>query len=181
MYPSFPQFAISISIWSTGVMKKRRRGGQGFWDGEYKDGGHLALSLNPSEDLEKFTRWLVREYGNSSLNVTSSVLDLGCGNGRNLFWLAEMFGVRGVGYDISGEAVSQAKRHATTKKLPLEYTARSIAGPIPLPDESQSLVLDMMTSHFLNASERAYLVSEVFRVLKPGGFDISFVAQTSQI
>jgi ubiquinone/menaquinone biosynthesis C-methylase UbiE len=151
-------------------MKKRRRGGQGFWDSEYKDGGHLALSLNPSEDLEKFTRWLEREYGNAYMNVTSSVLDLGCGNGRNLFWLAETFGIRGIGYDISGEAVSQAKRHATQKKLSLEYTARSIAGPILLPDESQSLVLDMMTSHFLNVSERSVLMKEIFRVLKPGGF-----------
>ncbi len=151
-------------------MKKRRRGGQGFWDGEYKDGGHLALSLNPSEDLEKFTRWLEREYGNTYMNVTSSVLDLGCGNGRNLFWLAQNFGVRGVGYDISGEAITQAKRHATKDKLPLEYTTRSIANPIPFPDDSQSLALDMMTSHFLSSTERENLMKEIFRVLKPGGF-----------
>jgi len=87
---------------------KRKRSGQAFWDAEYKDGGHLALSMNPSEDLEKFVRWLEREEGRKVLNITSSVLDLGCGNGRNLIWLSETYGMRGVGYDISSEAVKQS-------------------------------------------------------------------------
>lgn len=151
-------------------MAKRKRGGTAFWDAEYKEGGHLALSMNPSEDLEQFTRWLMRERGRSLLNVTTSVLDLGCGNGRNLIWLSESFGMRGVGYDISHEAVTQAKRYSETNKLPLTYETRSIAGPVTLPDASQSLVLDMMTSHFLKAHERETLRDEIFRVLKPGGF-----------
>lgn len=151
-------------------MAKRKRHGQAFWEAEYRDGGHLALSMNPSEDLEQFTRWLMREKGRALLNVTTSVLDLGCGNGRNLIWLSETFGMRGVGYDISHEAVSQAKRYSETHNLPLSYEARSIAGQITLPDASQTLVLDMMTSHFLNAQERSALVDEIFRVLKPGGF-----------
>lgn len=151
-------------------MKRRKRSGQAFWDAEYKEGGHLALSINPSEDLEKFTRWLVRETGRTLLNVTASVLDLGCGNGRNLIWLSETFGVRGVGYDISHEAVSQAKQRTASLGLPLSYEARSIAGTIPLPDNSVTIALDMMTSHFLNATERDALIEEIHRVLKPGGF-----------
>lgn len=149
---------------------KRKRSGQAFWDAEYKDGGHLALSMTQSEDLEKFTRWLAREYGNSALNVTSSVLDLGCGNGRNLIWLAEEFAVRGIGYDISTEAVKQAKRHAMSAHLPLTFEARSIAGLLLVPDDSQSLVLDMMASHFLKEEERHALIREIHRVLRPGGF-----------
>ncbi len=149
---------------------KKKRSGQAFWDAEYKDGGHLALSTNPSEDLEKFTRWAEREYGKSLLNITASVLDLGCGNGRNLIWLAQQYGVRGVGYDISAEAVKQAKRHSTELGLTLSYEATSIARPVPLPDESQTVVLDMMTSHFLKAPEREALIQEIFRVLRPGGF-----------
>ena len=149
---------------------KQKRGGQAFWDAEYSEGGHLALSMNPSEDLEKFTRWLEREEGRKTLNVTASVLDLGCGNGRNLIWLSETYGTRGVGYDISTEAVRQAKKYSDAHKLSLTYEARTIAGPITLPDASQSLVLDMMTSHFLKSEERVALMQEIFRVLKPGGF-----------
>ena len=149
---------------------KRKRSGQAFWDAEYKDGGHLALSVTQSEDLEKFTRWAEREYGKSLLNITASVLDLGCGNGRNLIWLSQQYGVRGVGYDISAEAVKQAKRLSAELGLTLSYEATSIARPIPLPDDSQALVLDMMTSHFLKAPEREALIQEIFRVLRPGGF-----------
>lgn len=143
-----------------------------FWDAEYKESGsnqsNLALSDNPSEDLIKFTRWLERDYGRVFLNPTVSVLDLGCGNGRNLIYMSESYGVHGTGYDISVEAISQAKKKS--KDLQLTYEARSIAEPIPLPDASQTIVLDMMASHFLTHAKRKELHKEIFRVLKPGGW-----------
>lgn len=149
---------------------KRGKKGKAFWDAEYKEAAHFAISMSPSEDLQKFTRWLEREYGKTYLNITASVLDLGSGNGRNIIWLAEQFGIRGTGYDISSEAAKQAQRYAAEHSLPLSFEARSIAGAITVPDESQTLVLDMMTSHFLKEDERAFLIEEIFRVLKPGGF-----------
>jgi SAM-dependent methyltransferase len=162
-------FAREVKLWSTVLMKKKRHG-QAFWNEEYREAGHFALSEKQSEDLEKFTRWLVREYGNSVLNVMATVLDLGTGNGRNLCWLSETFGVRGIGYDISTEAVKQARKRAEIGKLPLTFEARSIGGTLTVPDESQSVVLDMMTSHFLKEAERTVLIEEIYRVLKPGGF-----------
>lgn len=126
------------------------------------------LSGNPSEDLVKFTRWLSREHGGKYLNKTISILDLGCGNGRNLIYLAQEFGCRGIGFDISHEATAQAAR--LSKELPLTYETRSIAGPIPLADGSQMLVLDMMTSHFLKEAERKELLNEIVRVLRPNGW-----------
>ncbi|KKU68307.1 MAG: Methylase involved in ubiquinone/menaquinone biosynthesis [Parcubacteria group bacterium GW2011_GWA2_47_16] len=151
-------------------MKKdrHRKTGHEFWNKEYKDANHLALSENPSEDLVKFTRWLERNSGLKFLNKTASVLDLGCGNGRNLIWLAENFGARGIGYDISNEAVTLAQQ--LSEGLPIEYQARSIVKPLPLQDSTQTLILDMMTSHFLKADERKSLLVEITRVLKPGGW-----------
>lgn len=139
-----------------------------FWNKEYKTSEHLALSDEPSEDLEKFCRWLERREGKRRLNPLGLALDLGSGNGRNLVFLAETYAMRGVGYDISDEAVRLAERRA--KGLPVRFEARSLAGRIELPDESVDLVLDMMTSHYLKAKERAELRSEIFRILKPGGF-----------
>jgi SAM-dependent methyltransferase len=151
-------------------MKRKRFAGKGqqFWDKEYKDKNHLALSINPSEDLMKFTRWLEREHGREFLNPTLSVLDLGCGNGRNLIYLAQTFGMKGLGLDNSQEAINQAK--AASKDLPIEYQTRSIAEPLIATDESQTFVLDMMTSHFLNEEERNKLLTEIARVLKPNGW-----------
>ena len=151
-------------------MKKRGRKDKGkrFWDKEYKTSSHLALSDNPSSDLMKFTRWLVREFGKTYLNTRMSVADLGCGNGRNLIYLSNTFGIHGFGFDISSEAIEQARQKG--EGLPLEFTALSIAEPIPLPDNSQDMVLDMMTSHFLNEAQRKSLLDEITRILKPEGW-----------
>ena len=147
-----------------------------FWNREYKTSEHLALSSASSEDLEKFTRWLERGYKREFLNAYARVLDLGCGDGRNLIYLAQAYGMKGVGYDISDEAVKQA-RHAS-EGLPIAYEVRSIAEPLPLPDGSQTFVLDMMTSHFLRKAEREALRAEIIRILRPGGwlFFKSFLA-----
>jgi len=147
-----------------------------FWNREYKTSEHLTLSTAPSEDLEKFTRWLERGYKREFLNAYARVLDLGCGNGRNLVYLAQAYSMKGTGYDISDEAIKQAR--LASGGLPITYEVRSIAEPLPLPDGSQTFVLDMMTSHFLRKAEREALRGEIVRVLRPGGwlFFKSFLA-----
>jgi len=164
-----------------------------FWDTQYKKPTHLALSDEPAEDLLKFTRWIERNYGKKFLNVTAQALDLGCGNGRNLMYLSQQYGMRGVGYDISETAITQAKAAAgdliyqvTTKKNGhqglLQCEVRSIAEPLPLPDASATLVLDMMSSHVLLRKEREFLRSEILRTLRPNGwlFFKSFLLEEDQ-
>lgn len=148
--------------------KKRKQHGATFWDAEYTNPSHLKLSTNQSEDLEKFTRWLLRRERTDLLSPAATALDVGCGNGRNLIYLAREFGLQGTGYDIAKAAVAQAV--AASRGLSITYTARSIAGPLELAAESHDLALDMMTSHFLTAPERTELRDEIYRVLKPGGF-----------
>jgi SAM-dependent methyltransferase len=147
--------------------KKRKQHGVTFWDNEYKNPEHLKLSVVQSEDLEKFTRWVIRRSREDVLAPKAEVLDVGCGNGRNLIFLANTFGTKGTGYDISKTAIAQAM--AASKGLGLSYTARTISGPLTVPDNSQSLVLDMMSSHFLNGEERLMLRDEIHRTLLPGG------------
>lgn len=147
--------------------KKRKQHGATFWDNEYKNPEHLKLSDNVSADLEKFTRFVLRLKDNNVLAPNNSVIDVGCGNGRNLIYLANEFGMKGVGYDISKTAIAQAV--TASKGLPLTYKARSIAGDLEVASESQSLALDMMTSHFLSKEERTNLRDEIYRSLKPGG------------
>lgn len=147
-----------------------------FWNKEYLTSEHLTLSTNPSEDLQKFARWLERNTKREFLNPHARALDLGCGNGRNLIYLAENYGIQSIGYDISDVALAAAR--ASSGGLPIEYEERSIAESLPLPDESQTLVLDMMTSHFLKAAEREVLRDEIARVLRTQGwlFFKSFLA-----
>jgi SAM-dependent methyltransferase len=148
-----------------------------FWNREYRTSEHLALSSDPSEDLQKFIRFLERKSGHEFLNSHARVLDLGTGNGRNLVYLAQQFGMPGIGYDISDVAIQEAQ--ATSENLPIEYEARSIASGLPIANESITLALDMMTSHFLKKAEREQLREEIIRVLRPGGwlFFKSFLAE----
>ena len=152
-------------------MERKNKKKNKFWEKEYKNKkkGIFTLSVEPSEDLEKFTRWMERNFGRKFLNPLSSVLDIGCGNGRNLVFLAKNFGVKGIGFDISSEAIAHAKN--LSAGLPLTYEARNISKGLPLAaDKSQVMVLDMMVSHYLKEKEREHLISEIHRVLKPDGW-----------
>jgi len=147
-----------------------------FWNREYETSKHLALSTTQSEDLEKFCRYQERHYKHQYLNPAATVLDLGCGNGRNLIFLSNAYGMRGTGYDISDVAIHHARRES--EGLPIEYEVRSIGDALPVADGSQTIVLDMMTSHFLKKAQREALREEIQRVLRPGGwlFFKSFLA-----
>jgi len=148
--------------------KKRKVHGAAFWDKEYTAPAHLKLSEKPSSDLLKFLRWLTRQERTDLLNPNGSVVDVGCGNGRNLIHLAQQYKLRGFGVDVSGAAIAQAKKSSVN--LPIKYEVTSAASPLKLPDESQTLALDMMTSHFLDKQGRLSLRDELYRVLKPGGY-----------
>lgn len=148
--------------------QKRKRHGVSFWDREYTNPDHLSLSDAASGDLLKFTRWLERQTKRTILNPTSSVIDVGCGNGRNLIYLAHSYGMHGVGYDSSAAAIKAARALATDTNL--GFFVRSMAGSLDVADDSQLLALDMMSSHFLPGDDRTTLRDELFRVLKPGGY-----------
>lgn len=150
---------------------KNKRHGVAFWDQEYTKADHLALSVEASGDLEKFTRWLERQTKRAILNPTSSVVDFGCGNGRNLLYLAGSYGMHGYGCDSSSAAIKEARSLAEKAEANLHYEVRSMAGTHPdIADQSQMLVLDMMSSHFLKKDERTLLRDEIYRILKPGGY-----------
>ncbi len=154
---------------------------QQFWDQQYTKATHLELSDEPAEDLEKFCRHLERTSGKQFLNVTTRAVDVGCGNGRNLLYLAREYGVHGIGYDLSSKAISDAR--AASQRLHTEQVAEGYEGPertkffvqdikepIQLPDRSASIALDMMASHVLKSAERETLLYEILRVLKPNGW-----------
>lgn len=148
--------------------QKRRVHGATFWDAEYTNPSHLKLSETESGDLAKFMRWVARQDREDIPPEAAAAIDVGCGNGRNLIYLAREYGVPGTGIDISSAAIKQARAHSTD--LPITYHVGSAGAPLPVADESQTLALDMMTSHFLNSAERTALREELYRVLMPGGY-----------
>lgn len=145
-----------------------------FWDKEYAgETKNFSLSEEPSEDVVKFTRWLEREYkGQHPINKKTQFVDVGCGNGRNAFFLAENFGAQGVGFDISEEAIRQAnnKLKKTSPTPNLTFLVQNLNEGIPVEDNSQDFVIDAVASHVLTLNERIFFRNEVVRVLTTGSY-----------
>lgn len=146
----------------------KKRSPKGFWNKEYTKAQHLALSEEPAEDLRKFIAWLFREQKHAIPTKDSFVLDIGCGNGRNIIHLAKEYGVHGVGFDISDSAIKQAKQNA--EGLPLSFSVQALNETLPADNASCDIVLDMMASHVLNQDDRKKLLDELTRVIPPGGW-----------
>lgn len=149
--------------------KQGQSKGKTFWEHEYQDASHLAMSHNPSSDMMEFMRWSDRQKDELDRVVDEPrVLDIGCGNGRNVHFLETASGATGAGFDISQEAIYQAQKEA---KNPDQFVVHDLhTFPYPAGDQSADLVLDMMSSHVLNSEERVEMRKEIDRILMPGGF-----------
>lgn len=90
-------------------------------------------------------------------------LDFGCGTGRFSRALAETIGGRVVAVDPTQRLLDLAPAHRS-----VEY--RRLDGPIPMGDASADLVwITLVLGALLDEESLATAVSEVTRVLKPGG------------
>ena len=139
---------------------------QSAWEREYQNPKFLSLGDEPNADVRVFMRWLRRDQ---KLDITEwSVLDLGCGTGKNLNFVIKHFCKSGVGYDFSETAVGIAQKQG--EGLLVSYDVRSIGEKLPLETSSMDLVLDVTSSNSLSEKERAIYLSEAKRILKPGGY-----------
>lgn len=107
-----------------------------------------------------------------------TVLDLGCGTGRDAFLCAALAGPRGrvIGVDMTAEQLAIARRHADeqTRRLGLPRCNVSFRegyiedlAAAGIEDASVDVVISNCVVNLSPARER--LFSEVFRVLRPGG------------
>lgn len=138
------------------------------WEREYQNPKFVSLGTDAAQDVKDFAKWLKRKQGIELEG--SSVVDLGCGVGKNSFYFAER-GAQVVGYDFSKTAIAVAQERTKQENSTIPvFEVRSIGEQLPLADSSIDIGLDIMSSHALSASERAIYLSELYRVLKPGGF-----------
>jgi ubiquinone/menaquinone biosynthesis C-methylase UbiE len=95
-----------------------------------------------------------------------SILDAGCGNGRNLKWFYQNdFNLTGI--DINAERTAQAK-----EKYPKVSVNFSVAklDDLPFSENSFNHILCCAVLHFAKSDEHFYsMITEMVRVLKPDG------------
>lgn len=156
-----------------------------FWNKEYSDPKHLTMSAEAASDLLTFEKWVTRNAEWFPFPEGGLIVDVGCGNGRNIIPLCAEYKMKGYGIDISGTALEQARKivqfiakdktdekgNVTPGKIvDVEFKTQSIDEPLELEDQSVDIALDMMTSHYLRKTEREVYVKEIARVIKPYGW-----------
>lgn len=109
-----------------------------------------------------FAQKALRIYvGRSGLKI----LDVGCGAGSNLIWLASAISAHSPtlhGIDVSPRAVQECQRLGIASKV-LDLNVE----PLPFPDRSLDVVICMeVVEHLYNTD---LLIGEIARVLPPGG------------
>ncbi|MER5321602.1 class I SAM-dependent methyltransferase [Streptosporangium roseum] len=138
-----------------------------FWDGDgvlhtgyFADGAdddYLAAAERTSEVLA----------AEAKIDGSSRVLDVGCGCGNFMIHLAERFGCRGEGLDLSRERIKFAQEKlAGEKRLDIEFRHGS-ATQMPYESGSFSHVVSQDALCLVPDKPRSH--TEIHRVLRPGG------------
>jgi len=141
------------------------------WDTSFQDQvAQAAYNTAPVEALVRTVSHYLRARMTPADYGKLKFLEVGCGAGPNLIWLAER-GITACGVDISPTALDLAKRHFETRGLTARMGAmeHGSATKLPFPDNSFDGVLESCVFQHLNAEERKAAFAEVARVLKPGG------------
>ncbi len=107
-----------------------------------------------------------------------TILDLGCGAGRDVYVLSQLVGEKGqvIGVDMTEEQLAVARRHEKYHQKAFGYkrgNVRFLHGNIERLDELElaDASVDLIVSNcVINlAADKAAVLREAFRVLKPGG------------
>jgi len=124
------------------------------------------------ETLGNIDIYLLDQLLKGTYDNCSSVLDAGCGAGRNLFYfLKNGFDVFGV--DSSEEAIAYVRNMATAfpQINALEHFIVSPVEQLPFEPESFDLVLSSAVLHFAeNLSHFEDMLNSMWKVLRPGGY-----------
>ncbi len=117
-------------------------------------------------DKTRYHTWpKIKDFINS-LNTNSKIYDIGCGNGRNMNLRDDC---DFIGCDNNQELLSQAKN----KKLECFYGDNL---DLPFEDECADAVISIAVIHHFSTKERRIkALSEIFRILKKGGYILIYV------
>ena len=109
------------------------------------------------------------EAGRLDPDTHPHALDLGCGTGANVVYLAE-HGFEPTGVDFSGVALAKAQRRAAERGVTdrVRWFRGDLTRPETAPDETFDLLVDYGTLDDLNDRGRAAIATLIGRLSHPG-------------
>jgi len=139
------------------------------WKAEYQKGvPHWAEGIEPSVFAKDFVKLMKK-------NEVDSVLEVGCGNGRDSIHFAKS-GFRATSIDIVPKAVELAKSNARKAKVDIAFKVASVE-KLPFEDASFGGVFTLSVLHSTNLKKS---LPEIARVLQPSGVAFIYIYGDTQ-
>lgn len=118
----------------------------------------------------------------AELHEGETVLDLGSGGGIDVFLSARRVGPTGKAYglDMTDEMLELARENQSKAGIPNVEFLKGEMEDIPLPDNSVDVVISNCVINL--AADKARVLAETFRVLRPGGrFAVSDIVVRGEV
>lgn len=140
------------------------------WDKIFKQYGKVFTK--PQTDIPKIIK-LFKKRG------VKRVLDLGCGSGRHIVYLAKhSFEVYGI--DISEHGIKIAKEWLKKEKVKANLKIGSIYKKLPYKDNFFDAIISIQVIHHARIKIIRKVIKEIKRILKPGGLIFVTVRKKGQ-
>jgi SAM-dependent methyltransferase len=151
------------------------------WDGSFREqiaGG--AYNTAAVEALVRNVSYYLRDRFSVDALKTLHFLEMGCGTGPNLVWLAQK-GIRVSGVDISPTALGLARENLLRAGCAarIERLVEGTVSDVPFESESFDGIVEACVFQHLGRVDRARAFGEVRRLLKPGGIFVGYMLDAS--
>ncbi len=130
------------------------------WNAIFKNKG--VYFFKPQEDILKISK-LFKKSG------TRKILDLGCGSGRHIVYLAK-YGFDIYGIDIASTGIKITKECLKKENLKANLKIGNIYKKLVYPNNFFDALISTQTINHNNINNIRKLIKEIKRVLKPNGF-----------
>lgn len=140
----------------------------------------MTSILNPQELFGDIDIYLFDLLLKGRLNPPMQLLDAGCGGGRNLRYFLRM-GYSVYGIDQSSASIAQVRAVAArlAPRLPPDNFRVETVEKMSFADSTFDVVLSSAVLHFARDEDHwQTMVSEMWRVLRPGGLFFARLAST---
>lgn len=138
-----------------------------------------AYNTAPVEALARMIAYYLRDRFPSLARSNLHFLEMGCGAGPNLIWLAQK-GAKVSGVDIAPTVVKLARTNlekAGYAKNIGQLVEASVSN-VPFADQSFDGILEACVFQHLDKENRKKAFQEVSRLLKPGGIFVGYMLET---
>lgn len=135
------------------------------WKAEYsKQGIPSSFRKDPTAVVVEFMSWLQKQN-----NEKKVAADLGCGRGRNSFYLASNgFSVTAI--DLLEENIQVINEQSNQMKLPIQGFAQDVSQKWPIAADTLDVAIDVFCyKHIISKEAQRNYRKELWKALKPNG------------